>query len=101
MEWIEALREEVRVTSQNKAAQRLGVSAAMVSQVLAGKYPADATNLEHRVRGELMGEQAECPVLGEISKRTCLDMQALPFAATNPQRVKLYNECRKCPFSTL
>lgn len=100
--WVEALRAECARTSQARTARRLGISASTVNQVLNGTYKADAARIEERIRGELMNERVLCPVMGEISKRKCVDVQALPFAATNPQRVALYKACRSgCPHSSL
>lgn len=93
-DWIAALRLECQRTSQNRAAKRLGISAATISLVLNNRYPADTASLEARIRGELLSETVECPVLGEISRRVCCDEQAKPFAATNPIRVALYRACR-------
>lgn len=96
-DWIAALRAECQRTSQARTAARLGVSAAMVNQVLRGRYQGKTANIEARVRGELMRATVECPILGEISTRQCLDEQSRPFAATNPIRVLLYRACRTCP----
>ena len=95
-DWIDVLRAACEASSQTKVARRLAVSAALVNQVLRGRYKASLTRLEARVRGELMRETLSCPVLGEISKRRCQDEQRRPFAATNPQRVALYGACRTC-----
>jgi transcriptional regulator with XRE-family HTH domain len=93
---------ECERTSQSKVAKRLGVSAAMVNQVLKGSYSGNLANIEGRVRGELMGLEVDCPALGKISRRDCLDFQNLPFAATSPVRIRLYRACRSgCPFSSL
>ena len=93
-DWLEALKKECRRTSQNKTAQRLGVSAAMVSQVLKGVYRGNTDTLKGRVMGELLGQTVDCPVLGSISRMKCVKSRELPFAATNPQRVRLYKACR-------
>lgn len=101
-DWIEALRTECERTSQSRTARRLGVSPTMVNQALNGTYKGNIARLETLVRGELMSETVECPVLGEITKRRCLDEQARPFAPTNPQRVACYKACRSgCPHSSL
>lgn len=101
-DWIVALREECGRTSQSKTAAALGVSTAMVNQVLKGTYKGNWERIETLVRGELMNATVMCPVLGEISCRKCLDLQALPFAPTNPQRVAVYKACRSgCEFSKL
>ncbi len=93
-DWLEALKRECLRTSQNKTAKRLGVSSAMVSQVLNGVYKGNIDTLKGRVKGELMGQKVDCPVLGNISCMKCLKNRELPFAATNPQRVRLYKACR-------
>ncbi len=101
-DWIKALQQACQESSQNRVAQRLGVSASMISQALRGRYPGDLRALQQRVEGEFMGAAVQCPVLGEISARQCLDCQAMPFAATNPQRVRLYRACRSgCPHSQI
>jgi transcriptional regulator with XRE-family HTH domain len=101
-DWLETLRQECEASSQVKIARRLGVSTAMINQVLKGVYKGNASRLEALVRGELMLENVACPVLGEISKRRCLDEQARPFGATNPQRVALYKACRNgCDYSSI
>ncbi|KMQ74032.1 LysR family transcriptional regulator [Marinobacter subterrani] len=100
--WLEALDQACQQSSQNRVARRLGVSAAMISQALKGKYPGDMTSLRKRVEGELLGASVDCPVLGRISVRECLDCQRQPFAATNAQRVRLYRACRSgCPNSAI
>jgi hypothetical protein len=102
MDWLELLRSEVEKTSQSKVAKRLGVSAAMVSQALNGIYPGDMEKLKGRALGELAGLQVHCPVVGDISRRLCLDWQARPFAVTNPTRVRVYKACRSgCEHSFL
>lgn len=101
-EWLNVLARVCAESSQNRVAQRLGVSASMISQALRGRYPGDLRALQQRVEGEFMGTVVQCPVLGEISARQCLDCQAMPFAATNAQRVRLYRACRSgCPNSQL
>lgn len=101
-EWIKALRAECRRTSQIRVARRLGVSATSINQVLGGNYKASTARIEQRVRGELMRETVECPVLGEITKRRCDDEQRRPFASTNPQRIAVYKACRSgCSHSGL
>jgi transcriptional regulator with XRE-family HTH domain len=101
-DWVEVLRGECLASSQARMAKRLGVSATMISQVLAGKYRGDLGNLRARVQGELMGSTLRCPVLGEISRRDCLDWQAQPFDISTAIHVQIYWACRKgCPHSKL
>jgi hypothetical protein len=96
-DWVEVLRRHCAASSGNRVAALLGVSAAQVSQVLAGKYPGNTANLEARVRGEFMGELVDCPVLGDLSRADCQRHQAAPFLATNPLRIALHRACPGCP----
>ncbi|MEX0732876.1 MAG: helix-turn-helix transcriptional regulator [Aquisalimonadaceae bacterium] len=99
-DWMETLRRACKEKSQARVAAILGVSSAMISQALKGKYPGSTTTLKQRVEGALMGYTVNCPVLGDIPANTCLDHQRAPFAATNSQRVRLYRACRNgCPHS--
>lgn len=96
-DWIVALAAECDRTSQGQCAERLGISSAAVNQVLGNAYKGRMDRVEQRVRGELMRETVTCPVLGEISRRDCLDYQARKFRPTNPLRVQLYTACPACP----
>lgn len=93
-DWLVVLEESCRASSQIRVARMLGVSSTVVNQVVNGKYPGSLEAVAERVRGVLMGQTHDCPVLGEISKRRCLDEQARDFAATNPVRVQLWRACR-------
>lgn len=98
-DWIRALAAECDRSSQGECAARLGISPAVVNQVLGHSYKGRLDRVEQRVRGELMRETCDCPVLGEISRRDCLDHQvrAKTFRPTNPMRVRLYAACPACP----
>jgi len=96
-DWIEVLREACKPpSSQADVARRLGVSRTMVSLALQGRYEGNLGRLESLVRGTFMAETVDCPVMGIISRRTCLDEQTRPFAPTNPQRVQVWRACRTC-----
>ena len=102
MDWLEALREACLKSSQAKVATKLGVSTALISQVLNGKYPGDLNAIEKAVRGLYLGETVTCPLLGAISGKLCLDWQKKPFAATNEFRVMMFRACRdSCPHSRI
>ncbi len=93
--WLQALRAEVARTSQARTADRLRISEATVSQVLSGTYKANTQRIERRVRGELMGEVVECPVLYDISLRVCQDVQERPRGAgSNPNYQQCFSACR-------
>lgn len=86
-----------RFKSQTKVAEELGVSSAVISTLLKDKYPGNVDAMEQRIRGQYMAETLLCPVMGTLSKRSCLDNQALPMAFTNPIRAALGRACKTCP----
>jgi len=98
-EWVIVLAEacDVQHSSQSAVAEKLGVSGAMINQALANSYAGRLDKLEQRVRGTLMNEKVNCPVLGVITKRKCLDSQSRPYSNTNALRVELRRACKTCP----
>lgn len=86
-----------RFGSQSKAAAELGVSPAVVNNLLRDRYPGNVKTMEERIRGQFMAETVQCPVLGTLGRRNCLDNQALPLAFTNSNRVRLHKACKTCP----
>jgi len=96
-EWIVLLAECCDKASQSAIARKLNVSGSMINQALKNSYAGRLDRLEQRVRGELMHETVGCPVLGEITKRRCLDEQNRPHASTNAVRVELRRACPRCP----
>ena len=100
--WLDELAAQCQLTSQKKVAGTLKVSAALINQVLKGKYPGDLERVQQRVEGAFMQYNVYCPVLGDLAKHKCIYNQTRPFAATNPQRVMLHKACRSgCPNSVL
>lgn len=98
--WYKALAEEVKRSSQARAARRLQISSSTVSQLLKGNYPSNIQHMVNRIEGELLHKTVKCPVLGEISTRQCQREQDRPFAPTNPHRIAVYKACRGgCPHS--
>ncbi len=98
--WLTALQVEVRATNQTRAAERLGLSEATVSQVLGGSYDAAAARVERRVRGTLMGDTCACPVMGTVSTRVCQDVQERRPPIANPQHAQAWHACRgRGPFT--
>ena len=95
---LQALHNALKSQSQAQIARRLGVVDGTVSNALKGRYIGNVEKFAERIRGELLKATVACPVLGEISTRICQDERAKPFsAATNPQRVQLWRQCRSCP----
>jgi hypothetical protein len=93
-DWVRVLAEACDITSQAVVAKRLGISPAVVNQTLRGLYKGDVARFAERVRGELLRETVECPVLGDTTKRICLDIQVQPWSCTNFVRTQLYHACR-------
>lgn len=86
-----------RLGSQVRVAKELRVTSPVISTLLKDKYLGDVKTMEQRIRGQFMAETVRCPVYGDLSKRSCLDNQALPQAFTNPQRAALSRACKTCP----
>lgn len=82
--------------SQVRAAKALGVSSAVINHLLKHKYAGDVGRMETKIRGEFLRETVRCPVLGDLSKRSCLDYQRQPYAPTNPTRSRLHKACKTC-----
>ncbi|MBN8533877.1 MAG: transcriptional regulator [Rhizobiales bacterium] len=94
---IEALALACERTTAKAVAEKLGYSGALISHLLARKYPGDVALAFAKIRGVFMGEEVECPVLGTIGTKRCLDEQKRPFAVTNSIRARLFHACARCP----
>lgn len=93
----EALQQAVvNLKSQAKVAEDLGISPAVVNNLLRDRYPGDVAGMADRIRGQYMAETVHCPVLGVLGRRHCLDYQARPLVFTNSQRSALYRACKSC-----
>lgn len=107
--WGEAIPDEVRELALYvdghtgaAAAKAIGYSPAVVSHVLAARYPGDMATVRERIRGALMGHTVQCPALGEIGRDTCLSDQKRPFTTANPARARQFRACRSgCPHARL
>lgn len=86
-----------RLGSQVNVAGELGVSAAVVNNLLKDRYLGDVAGMAERIRGQFMAQTVVCPVMGELGRRHCLDYQARPLVFTNPTRVALHSACKTCP----
>ncbi len=95
-DWVMVLAEACDRTSQNAVARRIGMSASVVSCTINRTYKGLLDGIEARVRGALMSEEVDCPVLGQLRKDACLDHQkrAQTFSATSTMRVRMYQACR-------
>jgi hypothetical protein len=95
-DWVESLARESDRTSQAAAGRAIGRSAALVNQVIKRSYKGDLTAVEPLVRGALMNEVVDCPVMGELATNICLENQDAKFSAHNHIRVQLYRACKTC-----
>ena len=93
-DWVIALAEEASRTSMAYAARRIGYSTSVVSAVIANKYKGDLGAVEGHIRGALLGDEVDCPVLGDIRKDKCMEEQAKPHFGTSAIRTRLYHACR-------
>ena len=95
-DWVKALAASCDDSTQVEVAARIGCSAAAVNQVLAKVYEGRLDRIEARVRGTLMAETVDCPVVGEISRSACMTHQGRreDAIAVNPLLPKLYRACR-------
>lgn len=98
-DWVERLARECTATSQRKVAQRMGRSAAMISQVLRNKYPGHLEGVEEVFKGVFMNAEVTCPALGQIPSNVCQDWRrkSRQFVNINALRVTMYRACANCP----
>ena len=96
MDRMQLLKKAAAAHGQAAVARATGYSDSAVSQALSGKYRGSIERLLQRVM-EVYGDgTVQCPVMGEISIQRCAAEKRKPFAASSPQRVKLFNACQHC-----
>ncbi|EFO33251.1 putative transcriptional regulator [Roseibium sp. TrichSKD4] len=101
-DWVRELAHLAERDALKGCSKFLGCSTTMISQAISNKYPGKLSDLEAKVRGALMGEMVQCPVLGEIGRNDCLHWQDKRRVSTNSVRAELYRACRNgCPHSRL
>lgn len=98
-DWIMILVRECDASSQNKVAARVGISAAVVSQVIRKSYPGSYDNISMRIREIYMSGDIECPAIGTIASEVCLHWrdEIRRGTSSDPQRILMTRFCRKCP----
>lgn len=94
---LDALLELKTHHTQAEIARRIGVSDGTISNALKGRYIGNVDALAERIRGELLNQTVDCPILGQITSRICQDERKKPFHTANPMRVQLWRACRACP----
>ena len=94
-EWIGELARLADAEGLGGCATRINYSRSAISNVLNNKYAnGDIGRVEAMVRGALMSETVDCPILGQIGRDRCLQEQNEPFRATSAFRAHLYHACR-------
>lgn len=83
--------------TQTAVARDLGVSVAVVNQLLRGRYLGDVKTMGERIRGRYMAETVQCPVMGPLGRDSCQEYQRAKPAHTNPMRARLAAACKTCP----
>ena len=96
MDRMALLKKAAQAHGQAAVARATGYSDSAVSQALHGKYRGSLDNLLQRVLEVYGSGTVDCPVMGAISIQRCAAEKRKPFAATSPQRVRLYQACRQC-----
>jgi hypothetical protein len=96
MDRMRLLQKAVTDQGQSAVARALGYSVSAINQVLHGKYRGSKDNVLQRVAEVYGTGKVRCPVMGPIHLSRCAAERAKPFAATSPQRVKLFFTCRRC-----
>jgi hypothetical protein len=96
MDRMQLLIEAAKAHGQAAVARATGYSDSAVSQTLSGKYRGSIERLLQRVVEVYGSVTVRCPVMGTISIQRCAAERRKPFAASSPQRVKLFNACRRC-----
>lgn len=96
--WVLSLAAACMSSSQNRVAQRLGVSASLVSSVIGNKYPGDVARIAELCRGEFERQTIACPVLGYIAPLVCRQWQAkaVRLRTGNNQNARMFRACRGC-----
>lgn len=102
-DWVIILAEACDRESQSAVSRKVGYSPSAVSQVLSNTYQnGDISRFEQAVRGALMAESVQCPVLGDLPRNTCIAWQRKPFSTANSHNVRMHSACRNgCKHSHL
>ncbi|MCT4576856.1 hypothetical protein [Donghicola sp.] len=96
--WVEGLAKACAASSQNKVAAKLGLSAALISNVLANKYPGDLARISDLYRGAYESAEVDCPGLGRIALDACHGWRkkAKSLQNANALNVQMFRACNGC-----
>ena len=90
------LERVIAEIGQAQLARELGCSDSALSQIRGGTYKGSPDNILRKVEDKYSTDIIQCPLQGAITVQKCAEHRNRPFAATNPQRVALYRQCRLC-----
>ena len=97
--WVLARARACDRSTQAQVAADLGVAQSYVSWALRGEMFQYHGRVETAVRARLLGETAECPILGEIALDRCGDLRRRTGRALGPIEKALREACPSCPFN--
>ena len=103
-DWVVHLAAACERSSQAEVAARIGYSASAVNQVLQNVYTGSLARVEQAVRGAILAEKVDCPVLEQLPREACARHQRRRSdqLTANPLLPKLYRACRAgCPHSLI
>lgn len=95
-DWVMALAERADRDGLKATGAAIGYSGAAVSLAINGKYTGDVDKVAEMTRGALLGAEVDCPILGTMDRKTCLDWQDKPRAQTSSLRARMFRACRGC-----
>lgn len=101
-EWVQGLAQECDRTSQSKVAKALGVSSAMISNIIGSQYQGDMKRAEDLYRGTFKSETLRCPALGDLKLDQCRMWRerSKKLISANARNVTMYRACNACPVNT-
>jgi hypothetical protein len=90
------VRAEVEQSSQAAVARRCKISAAALSQLLAGTYTGSAARLEPLIKAAFNGVQ--CPHLAEkITLDACTNFRTREMPQSSAPALRHWRACQTCP----
>lgn len=100
-DWLELLCAAAARETIAGVAERVGLSRATISLVLAGKYPAKSLiNVERKVRAAL--DCWRCPYLDRIiGAQDCRAYHDRPTPRSSSREIKHWQACQQCAHSNL
>lgn len=80
-----------------EVSRRTGYSPPTISQLYNDNYNADPAAILRKVEEVFASDKSvNCPMQGPITPGKCAEYRNRPYAATNPQRVRMFRACRDC-----